>query len=154
REGRRERIRDFAARAALSVLRGSIVAMALLLSVWQSNTQDLSAPPLAPHTVSVKARPDASQQVAAPDNPRRQEVNEGSKNDWGEAAGHGPRHRPQNAGSLPATAAPPDLYAALASEWGLGASGESMASVGHAPKTELARLEPVVLIGAAPSSNS
>jgi hypothetical protein len=88
--------------------------------------------------------------VSAADNRGRQEVNKGRKSDWGAAPEHAPQHRPQAAGSLPPTAGPPELYAALASEAGLESTGE------HAHETELARSEPIVLINAAAplSSNS
>jgi hypothetical protein len=156
RQRRRERARRCAMAAVASLLPGSIVALAVSLSVWQPNTRGVSVPPLSPHMVSGKVRPDASQQVAAAADRGRQEVDMGRKSDWGATPEHGPRHRPQAAGSLPPTIGPPDLYAALAREWGLEASGEPMAFAGRARETELARSELIVPIdaAAAPSSNS
>jgi curved DNA-binding protein CbpA len=159
RERRRERARHCARAAVANLLRCSVVALAVSLSASQLNTQDAlalhaSTPP-TPHPLSVKVKPDESQQLAAGDNPRREEVNKGPKSDWGAAPEHGPRHRPDTADSLPPTAGPPELYAALARERGQ-ASGEPMASTGHAHKSELPRSELIVLINAAAplSSNS
>jgi hypothetical protein len=101
--------------AVASLLRCSVVALAISLSASQSNTQDVSAPPTQ-DTISTKVRPDASQQLAAVDNLGRQELNKGPKSDWGAAPEHGPRYRPD---TLAPTVGPPELYATLASEWGL-----------------------------------
>jgi curved DNA-binding protein CbpA len=151
RERRRERARHCAMGAVANLLRCSVVALAVSLSASQSNTQDASAPS-TPHTVGL----DESQQVAAADNPGRQELNKGPESDRSAAPEHVPRHRPDTAGSLPPTAVPPELYAALAREWRLETSGEPMASAGHAHKSELARSELIVPINAAAplSSNS
>ena len=156
RERRRERTRPFAMAAVSILLPGSIVAVAVSLWVWQSNTQDVSVPPLLPPMVSGMVRPDASQQVAAVGPRGRQEVNSGRKSDWDAAPEHGPRHRPQAAGSLPPTAGPAELYAVLTRERGLEASGEPMAYAGLARETKLGRSELIVPIDAAapPSSNS
>jgi curved DNA-binding protein CbpA len=154
RERRRERARQCAMAAVASVLRGSIVALVVSLSVSQSNTQDASAPP-TPHTVSAKVRLDASQ-VPAADNRGREEMDKGRKSDWRGPSEHVPPHRPQAAGSFPPTAGPPELYAALARQWGLQGSGEPIASAGLAHEAEFAPSEPVVPSNAAapPSSNS
>src|SRR5262249_39060544 len=133
RDRRREKARHCAMAVAASLLRCSVVALAVSLSASQSNTQDVGAPP-TPQTVSEKVKLDESQQMAAVDNPGRRELNKGPKSEWGAAPEHGPRHRPDTAGSLPPTAGPPELYAALAREWGLETSGEPMASAGHAHK--------------------
>jgi curved DNA-binding protein CbpA len=158
RERRRERARQCAMAAVASVLRGSIVALAVSLSVSlsvsQSNTQDASAPP-TPHTESAKVRLDASQ-VPAADNRGREEVNKGRKSDWDAPSEHLSRHRPQAAGSFAPTAGPPELYAALARQWGLQGTGEPIASAGLAHEAEFAPSEPVVRSNAAAplSSNS
>jgi len=152
RERRRERTRPFAMAAVSILLPGSIVAVAVSLWVWQSNTQDVSVPPLLPLMVSGMVRPDASQQVAAVGPRGRQEVNSGRKSDWDAAPEHGPR---QVAGSFPPTAGPP-LYTVLTSERGLEASGEPIAYAGLARETKNVRSELIVPIDAAapPSSNS
>jgi curved DNA-binding protein CbpA len=64
RERRRERTRPFAMAAVSILLPGSIVAVAVSLWVWQSNTQDVSVWPLLPPMVSGMVRPDASQPSA------------------------------------------------------------------------------------------
>ena len=145
RERRRERARHCAMAAVVSLLRCSIVALAISLSASQSNTQAVSAPPTQ-DTISTKIRPDASQQLAAADNLGRQELKKGPKSDWGAAPEHGPRHRLD---TLAPTFGPPELYATLAREWVLEASGEPMASAGHAHSTEPAKSELIVLINAA-----
>ena len=158
RERRRERARQCAMAAVASVLRGSIVALvvslSVSLSVSQSNTQDASTRP-TPHTVSANVKADASQLPAA-DSRGREEVNEGRKSDWGAPSEHVPPHRPQAAGGFPPTAGPPELYAALAGQWGWEASGEPIASARLAHEAEFAPSEPVVRSNAAapPSSNS
>ena len=73
-------------------------------------------------------------------------LKKGPKSDWGAAPGHGPRHRLD---TLAPTFGPPELYATLAREWVLEASGEPMASAGHAHSTEPAKSELIVLINAA-----
>jgi hypothetical protein len=140
--------------AVASVLRGSIVALvvslSVSLSVSQSNTQDASAQP-TPHTVSAKVRLDASQ-VPAADNRGHEELNKDRKSDWGAPSEHVPRHRPQAGGNFPPTAGPPELYTALARQWGLEASGEPIA--GLTRESEFAPSEPVVPSNAPLSSNS
>ena len=153
RERRRERVRYFAMASVPTLLLGSIVALAISLSVWQSNTH--ASPPLPTlHSVSAKAMADASQQVAAAENRGRQQVNRGGKSDRGSAPDYGARHRLQVAGSLPPTPGPAEVYAAFAREPGSEANSEAIAFAGRAHETELARRE-LVLIGAAatPSSN-
>jgi hypothetical protein len=154
RERRRERVRHFAAGSVPTLLLGSIVALAVSLSVWQSNTQD--APPALPtlHLVSGKVRPDASQQVAVAENRGHQQVNRGGKSDWGSAPDYGARHRLQVARGLPPTGGPPEVYAALATERGIEANSEPIAFAGRAHETELARRELVRVDAAAPPSNS
>jgi hypothetical protein len=141
---------------AASVLRGSIVALvvslSVSLSVSQSNTQDASAPP-TPHALSAKVRLDASQ-VPAADNRGREELNKGRKSDWGAPSEHVPPHRPQAAGGFPPTAGPPELYAALARQWGWEASGEPIASAGLAHEAEFAPSGPAVRSNAAASLSS
>jgi curved DNA-binding protein CbpA len=140
RERRGERARHFAMAAVANLLRGSIVALAVSLSASQSNTHDASAAPRS-QTLSATARPDESLRVAVAGNPSRQDANKGPKSDWGAA-------RPQTASSLPPTAGPPELYAALAREWGLKANGLPMPAAG--PGDKAARSERIVLTKAAP----
>jgi hypothetical protein len=149
-ERRRETVRHFALASVPTLLLGSIVALAISLSIWPSNTQDASAPQPISYMVSAQVRPDVSQQMAAAGNSSRQQVNRDSKSNWGSAPDYEAPHRLQAAGSLPQK----EVYAALARGPGVEVNSKPIAFAGRAHETELARREPGRVDAAAPPSSN
>ena len=141
---RRARVRQFATSAVAS-LGGILVAFAVSLAVWQSNTQEASAAPPTLHMQSAMVSADTRQQLDG----GRPEVNRGRKSDWDGVPDDGARDRQQTAVSLFPAAGSRELYAVLAREREVQANGEPMAYAARAPETGLARSEAIAAINAA-----
>jgi curved DNA-binding protein CbpA len=164
RKCRRERAQRFAVDGVAALVSGSVVSLAIWMSVSLSNTQEAPGPTQTPSVAAVMASEAVNHQVAAADDISvPQDDDGGRKIDLAAAApnrrlpGDSPQHLQQSASSsIPPTAGSPEPRALLAKKWEQVQASDDPKAIWafavrnpDAPESALARSKLVALIDAA-----